>query len=168
MPGTLNSFESSELRRVEAKYPSNRYVRYLLHHQWEPYGDGSRFDDWRMTDCGPKLEGAPAWVRALYPAWAGMLDWAEWFLGFKQAPDGSIGGGWGDDVEVIGSFGYLGFTSRGVSDLTLEGTRKLVEGVWNLSEVDPEIGYCLPLSDAEHTAEWTGNTRYTTTCPDQQ
>ena len=150
--------EREILRRVEAKYPSNRYVRYLLHHQWEPYGDGSRFDDWRMTDYGPKLEGAPAWVRALYPAWAGMLDWAEWFLGFKQAPDGSIGGGWGDDVEVIGSFGYLGFTSRGVSDLTLEGTRKLVEGVWNLSEVDPEIGYCLPLSDAEHTAEWTGNT----------
>jgi hypothetical protein len=150
--------EREILRRLETKYPNNRYIRYFLHQVWEPQGNGSRFEDWRMTDYAPKLKDSPGWVRALYPAWATMLDWADWFLKFKQRPEGTIGGGWGDDVEVIGSFGYLGFTSRGVSERALDGTRKLVEGVWNLSEVDPELGYCLPMTDAEHTAEWTGNT----------
>jgi hypothetical protein len=34
-----------------------------------------------------------------------MLDRSEWFVKFKQCPEGNIGCGWGDDVEVIGTFG---------------------------------------------------------------
>jgi hypothetical protein len=58
----------------------------------------------------------------------------------------------------VGLFGYYGYIGRGISDLCIQGTGKLINGVWNFSEVDPEIGYSLPMADAEHTAEPTGNT----------
>ncbi len=146
------------LKKLERKFPDNRYVKYLLHWQWEPYGDGSHFHDWQVVDYLSRSEGAPEWARQLQAAWATQVDWCEWWIKFKQRPEGNIGGGWGDDVEVVGAFGYMGYVSKGVSDLLIQGTRNLVEGMWNLSEVDPEIGYCLPMADAEHTAEWTGNT----------
>jgi hypothetical protein len=150
--------EGEILKRLEKKFPDNRFVKYFLHKEWEPYGDGSQFDDWSAKDYTAEVADAPQWVQSLYPAWNGVLDWAEWFIKFKQYPEGTIGGGWGDDVEVIGNFAYQGFTSRGVSELAVQGARNLVDGLLKYSEVDPEIGYCLPCADAEHSAEWTGNT----------
>ena len=150
--------EAEILKKLEKKFPNNRYVRYLLHWEWEPVGDGSRFEDWYMVDYSSKAKDSPDWVREQYPALASLVDWAEWFFKFKQRPEGTIGGGWGDDVEIVGAFGYTGYVGRGVSDLAIQGAGKLVDGVWNLSEVDPELGFCLALADAEHTAEWTGNT----------
>jgi len=150
--------ECSILKELEKKFPDNRHVRYLLHWEWEQYGDGSHPEDWRMPDYSDAVAGAPEWVRQLFPAWASLVDVSEWWIRFKQRPDGSIGGGWGDDVEIVGLFGYMGYTGRGVSELAVRGARNLVEGMWNSSEIDPELGYCLPMADAEHSAEWTGNT----------
>jgi hypothetical protein len=150
--------EGEIFKELEQKYPDNRFVRYHLHQTWEPCGDGSQYDDWVMVDYEAKAAGAPEWVRAIYPAFAGLVDLSEWWIRFRQEPEGSIGGGWGDDVEMVGLFGYYGYVSRGVSDRCVQGARNLVDGVWNLSEVDPEIGFCLPMADAEHSAEWTGNT----------
>ncbi|UCF17404.1 MAG: hypothetical protein JSW59_08055, partial [Phycisphaerales bacterium] len=143
---------------LEKKCPENRFVKYHLHQQWEPKGDGSDYYDWVMEDYASEAAGAPQWVRAIYPAFGGLVDLSEWWLRFRQEPEGNIGGGWGDDVEMVGLFGYYGYISRGVSELCVRGTANLINGVWNLSEVDPEIGYCQPMADAEHSAEWTGNT----------
>ena len=143
---------------LEKKCPDNRFVKYHLHQQWEPHGDGSDYYDWTMVDYAAKAEGAPEWVQAIYPAYCGLVDLSEWWIRFRQSPRGDIGGGWSDDVELVGLFGYYGYVGRGVSDLCIEGTGKLIDGVWNLSEVDPETGYSLPMADAEHTAEPTGNT----------
>jgi len=150
--------EKQVFLELEKKCPENRFVKYHLHLQWEPHGGGSGYYDWVMEDYTTKAEGAPAWVRAIYPAFCGLVDLSEWWIRFRQNPRGDIGGGWGDDVELVGLFGYYGYVGRGVSDLCIQGTGRLVSGVWNLSEVDPEIGYCQPMADAEHTAEWTGNT----------
>lgn len=143
---------------LEKKCPENRFVKYHLHQEWEPKGDGSDYYDWVMEDYAAKANGAPDWVQAIYPAFGGLIDLSEWWIRFRQEPEGNIGGGWGDDVEMVGLFGYYGYISRGVSELCVHGTGNLVNGVWNLSEVDPEIGYCQPMADAEHSAEWTGNT----------
>ena len=143
---------------LEKKCPENRFVKYHLHQEWNPRGDGSDYYDWVMEDYAAKAEGAPEWVQAIYPAFGGLVDLFEWWIRFRQEPEGHIGGGWGDDVEMVGLFGYYGYVSRGVSELCVRGTGNLVNGVWNLSEVDPEIGYCQPMADAEHSAEWTGNT----------
>ncbi|MFC1734602.1 tetratricopeptide repeat protein [Candidatus Hydrogenedentota bacterium] len=145
-------------RKLEKKFPENRFVKYHLHEVWEPYGDGSDYYDWNMKDYTKLVQDSPDWVRAIYPAFQTQIDWSEWWIKFKQQPIGSIGGGWGDDVEVIGFFGLIGYVSRDISDILVQGMANLVEGVWFESEVDPELGFCLPLADAEHTAEWTGNT----------
>jgi len=145
-------------KELEKKFPQNRFVKYHLHEVWEPHGDGSDFYDWYMKDYTEKVKDSPEWVRQLYPAFQTEVDWCEWWIRWRQQPEGSIGGGWGDDVEIIGAFGYMGYVSRDISDILVQGTAKLVEGVWSMSEVDPEIGYCMPFNDAEHTAEWTGNT----------
>jgi len=150
--------EAEILKALEKKFPDNRFVRYHLHQEWEPYGDGSDYYDWVMKDYETKAADAPEWVRAIYPAYANLIDLSEWWINYRQEPEGTIGGGWGDDVEMVGLFGYYGYISRDASPLCIQGTNHLVNGVWNLSEVDPEIGYCAPCADAEHSAEWTGNT----------
>ncbi|MHC4166472.1 MAG: hypothetical protein ACYSWQ_05905 [Planctomycetota bacterium] len=150
--------EKQVFLELAEKCPDNRFVKYHLHQQWEPHGDGSDYYDWTMVDYASKANGAPEWVRAIYPAFGGLVDLSEWWIRFRQSPQGDIGGGWSDDVELVGLFGYYGYVGRGVSDLCIQGTGKLINGVWNLSEVDPEIGYSLPMADAEHTAEPTGNT----------
>jgi len=150
--------EAEILKKLEKKFPDNRYVKFFLHWTWEPYGDGTSEDDWYMVDYSPKVEGAPEWVRELYPAFSTLLDWTEWYIRHKQRPEGTIGGGLSDDVEIVGAFGYVAFTSRGVSDLVLNGARKLCEGNWRYGGINDEIGYYRPFADAEHTAEPTGDT----------
>ena len=145
-------------KTLEKEYPNDRFVKYHLHEEWENFGDGSDFYDWVMKDYSVDVDGAPDWVRAIYPAFQLTVDWAEWWIRYKQQPQGSIGGGWGDDVEIVGLFGYMGYASRDVSDLLVKGTARLVDGLWNYSSVDPELGYSVLLFDAEHTAEFTGNT----------
>ena len=150
--------EAAILEALEKKFPDNRFVKYHLHQEWDPHGDGSDYYDWVMKDYEAIAGDAPEWVRAIYPAYASLIDLSEWWIRYRQEPEGTIGGGWGDDVEMVGLFGYYGYISRDASPLCIQGTAKLVNGVWNLSEVDPEIGYCAPCADAEHSAEWTGNT----------
>jgi hypothetical protein len=145
-------------KELEQKYSDNRFVKYHLHETWEPYGDGSHYYDWVIPDHSAKVQDSPAWVRELYLAFRASLDWSEWWIRHKQLPTGSIGGGWGDDVEIVGVFGYFGFIGRDVSDILVEGTNRIMEGLWHNSEIDPELGFCLPFTDAEHVAEWTGNT----------
>jgi len=152
------SSEKTLFERVLKEFPDNRFAKYFLTRLWEPYGDGTQYDDWKKEDHRELVKDAPRWVQSVYPAWAGMIEWAEWFARYKQMPEGNIGGGWGDDVEVIGTFGYYGFTSRDAAPLALNMARKAIDGMWNNSEVDPEAGYCRFLADAEHSAEWTGNT----------
>ncbi len=151
--------ERQLLEELAKKFPDNRYVKYMLKWEWENYGDGSKRDDWYLEDYYAKTEGSPEWARRLQAAFASQVNWAEWWINFKQRPDGSVGGGWGDDVEVVGGFAMMAYVSKGVGELAFEGTRRLVDGVWSLDAgVDPEIGYCLPVADVQHTAEWTGNT----------
>jgi len=146
------------LMKLEKKFADNRHVKYLLHWEWDQYGDGTHGEDWYMPDYDSKVVGAPEWVQALYPAFESLLDWSEWFIKFRQGPEGAIGGGLSDDVEMVGVFGYLGFTSRGISEIALEGARKLCESNWKYGDIDDEIGFYLPFADAEHVAEPTGNT----------
>ena len=154
---TLNTAKQI-FEELAEKFPDNRYVRFYLDYEWDSHGDGTGRTDWYLHDYYSETEGSPEWARLLQSNYAQMIDWAEYWIRHKQYPEGHIGGGFGDDVEIVGAFGYLGFLSRGVSDGLIAGTGNLVEGMWNYSAVDPEIGFCLPITDAEHSAESTGNT----------
>ena len=150
--------EREIFKELNAKNPNNRFAKYHITEKWEPYGDGSKYHDWVMNDRSRRVENSPTWVKAFYEGFQLTKDWCEWWIRWKQQPEGSIGGGFSDDVEIVGLFGYMGFASRDVSDILVKGTGKLINGVWFYSQVDPERGYSRFCADAEHTAEPTGNT----------
>jgi len=54
-----------------------------------------------MRTFHTRSKNAPEWVQAIYPAYAGLVDLSEWWINFRQEPEGTIGGGWGDDVELV-------------------------------------------------------------------
>lgn len=149
--------ERAIFESLEKKFPDNRFVRYQLYQEWENHGDGSDYYDWVWNDHESEVTDAPPWARALYPAFQNYVDWCEWWFKFRQDDQGSLGGGWGDDVEIIGAMAYNAYVSPDISELLTTGTRRFMNGLWNHSEIDPELGFYQPLWDAEHVAEWTGN-----------
>ena len=144
-------------KKLLDKYPDNRFAKYHLTGKWEQHGDGTQPYDWVMKDYTEKVKDSPEWVKALYPTIQNQIEWCEWWVDFKQTSRGSIGGGWSDDVEVIGAFGYFSYLATGISDKLAQGTAKFMNGLWEHS-VDEELGFSQPLTDAEHAAEETGNT----------
>ena len=141
------------LRIAEKRFPENRFVRFLL------YGDPTDWPGWQTRDYLAEMKEAPGWAASLYAAYNLLVDFSEWWALNKQQEDGSIGGGWGDDVELVGFFGYIGRISEGVSPLSIQAARKLVTGVYEQSgHLDQEGGFFYSAADSEHTAEWTGDT----------
>jgi hypothetical protein len=140
------------LRLVEERFPQNRYVRLYLYNEWD------ESHDWRLRDYMADSVGAPDWAAALRAANNLLLDLGKWWIENKQQPDGTLGGGWGDDVELIGLFGMYANVSKHTSDAGTAGARKLVENAWELSGIDMEAGFFAHMADVQHTAEWTGDT----------
>ncbi len=140
------------LLEVEKKWPNNRFVKLYLDGEWE------ETEDWKIGDYVTGTEGAPDWAVACRDAWNLNLDHAEWWIDNKQRPDGSLGGGWGDDVELIVDFANYVFVSEGVRPIVLEGVKNLVEGNWKYSGIDQEAGFYWGIADVGHSAEPTADT----------
>ena len=97
---------------------------------------------------------APKWATNMRAVLVKLMDIIDFWLNERQAPDGQIGGGWGDDVEVWRRWipVLLGFDVPHVN----EGMRKLTDGLWNLERM--EGGYTSIMSDVEHSAEDSSDT----------
>jgi len=135
-------------------FPENRFARYYILGEFN-----DREGVWAMPDYSEIEKGAPEWAARLHEVFNRMLDLSEWWIEHKQRPDGSIGGGWGDDVEFVGLFGFYGNVSEGASPKSLEGAAKLVHGVFDHSgDIDPETNFIWGTADTEHATEWTGDT----------
>jgi hypothetical protein len=114
---------------------------------------------WDFKDYTPGTEGAPKWAVQLREGYGRLIDQIEWWGENRQRPDGGIGGGWGDDVEVglIWEAGLL--LNPDGSEKARETVRGIAEGVWHSGEVDRDRGFFDGLADVEHTAEWTGDSQ---------
>jgi len=130
----------------------NPYIHLYATDQWQ--NDGK---PWLMVDWYPLTEGGPEWARALTSNLNGWLDLFEWWSIHRQAPEGDIGGGWTDDVEIVPAFGLMAFVLEGASDICREAVVKFADGIWNSDIIDRERGYQRQYADVEHTAEPTGN-----------
>jgi hypothetical protein len=116
-----------------------------------------KVDHWTKAEVTEGWEGAPQWARWLREELYWLYDITDWWVLNRQQPDGALGGGWSDDVEFIGLFGFDALISHGADDLSLVGARRFVDGMLASGGVDLERGYSAALADAEHTAEWTGD-----------
>jgi hypothetical protein len=90
----------------------------------------------------------PAWAAYLREAYARQLRIMERFIKERQAPDGQLGGGYGDDVELMRTWMQIACISSS-SQIVRAGIAKLAEGVWTnvLRNGFAELG------DVEHSAE---------------
>jgi len=142
------------MKQILESFPNNRFANYYVKGEFD-----SETGPWAMRDYSPLYQGAPVWAAKLHETLNRLLDVSEWWIQNKQKPDGSLGGGWGDDVEIVGLFGYYGFISEAASPLAVKGARNLVNGMYTYSgDIDPESGYIWHAADTEHSAEWTGDT----------
>jgi hypothetical protein len=102
---------------------------------------------------------APCWASLFRNCYRRTLEFIEWWVGNRQSADGSIGGGWGDDVELVPLWGWYSLISDDASPAIFEGTRRLVNGAYASDEIDPVAGFFAGLGDNEHTGEFTGDTQ---------
>jgi len=106
-----------------------------------------------QTAWGPELTRAetegPLWARLLQEGLARSHAILNWWFTHRQAADGQLGGGWGDDVELLRSWG-MPASITSARQIPVEGIRKLADGVWEHvlhGNGYPEDG------DVEHAAE---------------
>jgi len=139
-----------EFIKLENIEPGNRYSGYYL-----------RYDltGWDVKDYRAGTEGAPKWAVLMREAYNRLLDQAEWWGLNRQQPDGRLGGGWGDDVEIGIVWESLMLVNPDASKLAMETTRAIAEGVWWSGDIDRDAGYFDGIADVEHTAEWTADSQ---------
>lgn len=91
----------------------------------------------------------PAWARHLQEAMARQQAILNWWATVRQSADGQLGGGWGDDVELLRSW-VPATCVTSACEPAVAGIERLAQGVWDhvLKE-----GYDASSGDVEHSAE---------------
>ncbi len=103
---------------------------------------------------GVSLESAPAWAATQWQLRARLEAFTAWWVQRRQRANGELGGGWGDDVEILRHWGPLALGLG--SEVAAEGIRRVAEGVWNSGQL--ANGYDRRISDVEHSSEPTTDT----------
>ena len=96
------------------------------------------------------LNGVPKWAVYQCAVLKGANRIARWWIDNKQRPDGGMGGGLGDDVEMtVRSWPYLSLIT-GDRKVTA-GLKRLADGVWTSGIL--RDGYSAKARDVEHASE---------------
>ena len=136
--------------QLEEREPGNRFSGYYL------FGN---LKGWDLKDYQSDVGDAPQWAVLMREAYNRLLDQIEWWGEHRQLPDGSLGGGWGDDVEIGLVWELITLLNPDASPQAMETVRALAEGVWWGGEIDRDAGFFDGLADVEHTGEWTGDSQ---------
>ena len=131
---------------------ANPFVHLYATDQWANSGA-----PWARVDWNQIFTSGPGWARLLAANLNSWLDLFEWWTIHRQSPEGDIGGGWSDDVEILPSFGLMALTLPDSSDLTKLGFQRFADGIWNSPIIDQTAGFQAQFGDVEHVAEPTGN-----------
>ena len=107
---------------------------------------------WRFEAAVPA--GAPAWAVAQRELLHKLTHIISYWATVRQAPDGQLGGGWGDDVEAWRKWTpvLLGFEDP----LAREAQTLLATNLFALPRM--EGGYTSILTDVEHSSEDSADT----------
>jgi hypothetical protein len=94
-------------------------------------------------------DAAPAWAANQRRLMHRTEAITRWWVEKRQRENGELGGGWGDDVEILRQWGplALGFGS----EVAARGIRRLADGIWRSDEMLD--GYSRSVSDVEHSSE---------------
>lgn len=140
--------EGADRKRIEQ---AGRIFRQLLE-IWPEHG-GLRELNGERVPWGPELtrpeSDGPAWARHLQELFARHQTVLNWWFTHRQTPDGQLGGGWGDDVEILRGWVPAACISS-ACEPAIAGIERLAEGVWRHALVD---SYSPDPGDVEHSAE---------------
>ncbi|MFW3146900.1 MAG: PKD domain-containing protein [Thermoplasmatota archaeon] len=114
-------------------------------------------DNWTLHDYNEGFGKAPEWASLMHEELGWLYDVTDWWVDNRMQENGYLGGGWTDDVEMIGLFGFDALISEGADDKSLEGAGRFVDGMLESGQVNMELGYSEAFADVEHTAELTGD-----------
>ena len=109
---------------------------------------------WSVEVPAPPV-GAPAWAIEQRKLLRRMQAITRWWVEKRQAPNGELGGAWGDDVEILRHWGpeALGLGSA----VAARGILNIAGGLWNSGTL--LHGYDRGISDVEHSSEPTTDTQ---------
>jgi hypothetical protein len=145
--------EDPSLRQMISAACSGQVVR------TRPMPDGDFCDavravPWQVEAPAPP-KSAPEWAVAQRQLVRRMEAITRWWVEKRQASNGELGGGWGDDVEILRHWGpeALGFGS----EVAARGILNIAGGLWNSGTL--LHGYDRGISDVEHSSEPTTDTQ---------
>ena len=101
--------------------------------------------------------GAPDWAVRERELLVSVLDVARFWITQRQTPEGELGGGWNDDVEVLRRWGAVALAVD-VPWLN-EAIAKMADGAWNENPDLQKFGYPADIGDVEHNAEDVSDTQ---------
>lgn len=134
------------LKPVAERHPDNRILRIYLGEDvpWEG-----------QVDCLDSR--APEWAIQLCESYQRAISVIEWWGKNRQEPNGSVGDGWGNDVELLRTWGLIAMISDGNENVQ-NIVRRMADGVWYSDQVRG-LGYDLHQNDVQHSAEPTADTQ---------
>ncbi len=127
--------EFDELRKIWPEHPSLREFT------------GEKIP-WGQELIHVESDG-PEWARFLQESFARQQTILNWWATHRQYPDGALGGGWGDDVEILRDWVPVACIST-AGEPAVSMIEKLAQGVWDHVLKD---GYDPTIGDIEHSAE---------------
>ncbi len=130
------------LRTSKTAFPENRLVRLYLDETFP----------WPALNAPDPH--APEWANLQRETLEKLTHIITWWIETRQAPDGQLGGGWGDDVEIWRTWTpvLIGFEDP----LIIQGQTNIAEGLFALDRM--KGGYTSRMTDVEHTGEDSGDT----------
>ena len=134
---------SAEFAKLKLRYPKHPLV--LLY-------TGSTIPS-SFTYERPKV-AAPEWALLQHEALSRYLNLIHYWVNHRQSENGELGGGWGDDVEILR--GWASATLAVRDPIAMKGIKRLVEGLWASGDI--ENGFSKNIDDVEHAAELTSDT----------
>ncbi len=98
---------------------------------------------------------APRWAVLQREALGRLRRVIHYWVEHRQSENGELGGGWGDDVEILRDWVPLVLATN--DELARRGARKIADGVYASGEI--EHGYSKGVGDVEHAAEPVSDTQ---------
>ncbi|MDZ7374601.1 MAG: hypothetical protein ONB23_11615 [candidate division KSB1 bacterium] len=140
-------------QRVRAQQCFDELARYFPNHRLLRLYRGEPVP--LAVDTLPRDPSVPEWAYYQTRALKDILRLIHYWVQFRQAANGEMGGKYDDDVEML-RWWAIGVLAADDS-LTCLGLRRIVEGIWNSDWI--EDGYSRKVRDVEHAAEPLADTQ---------
>lgn len=134
------------LKPLLARHPNSRIIRMYL---------GESVPWHNAVNCD--VSEAPIWAKELCEAYLRSVSVIEWWAKNRQSVDGSVGGGWGDDVELLRTWAPVAMINEG-SHTANETIKRMVDGAWRSDSIR-QTGFECFRSDVEHSSEPSSDTQ---------